>query len=130
MRYRFDGFAFDPDNLQLSGPGGEIPLRPMTVRLLQALIESAPQLLRHDELLDQVWGRQAVTQGVLSQSIRELRQALGDSAQQPRYIETKHRLGYRFVGPVERIEDAPSAAKPAMPPSAERVSPATPTAPR
>ena len=130
MRYRFDGFAFDPDNLQLSGPDGEIPLRPMTVRLLQALIESAPQLLRHDELLDQVWGRQAVTQGVLSQSIRELRQALGDSAQQPRYIETKHRLGYRFVGPVERIEDAPSAAKPGMPPSAERVSPATPTAPR
>src|SRR5690606_25562173 len=64
------------------------------------------QLLRHDELLDAVWGRQAVTQGVLSQSVRELRQALGDSAQAPRYIETKHRLGYRFVADVLRIDAA------------------------
>ncbi|MCB1559494.1 MAG: winged helix-turn-helix domain-containing protein [Xanthomonadales bacterium] len=107
MRYRFDVFEFDADNLQLNGPAGSLPLRPMTVRLLRALISQAPQLLRHDELLDQVWGRQAVTQGVLSQSIRELRQALGDSAQEPRFIETKHRLGYRFIGEVARVIDSP-----------------------
>src|SRR5690606_12446999 len=65
----------------------------------------------HEQLLDRVWGRQAVTPGVVSQSILELRRALGDSAQTPVYIETKHRLGYRFVAAVEvrNGEDAPAA---------------------
>ncbi len=97
MRYRFDDYCFDTENVQLSGPDGVIPLRPMTLSLLGVLLREAPQLLRHDALLDKVWGRQAVSVGVVSQSIRELRQALGDSAKQPRFIETKHRLGYRFI---------------------------------
>ncbi len=107
MRYLFHDFCFDATNMQLAGPQGEISLRPMTVKLLQVLLENAPQLLRHDELLDRVWGRQEVTLGVLSQSVRELRQALGDSAQESRFIETKHRLGYRFIAELQRVADQP-----------------------
>ncbi|MEZ5485198.1 MAG: tetratricopeptide repeat protein [Lysobacteraceae bacterium] len=129
MRYQFDEFEFDPGGLQLTGPDGDVPLRPMTVRLLLALIEEAPQLLRHDELLDRVWGRQAVTQGVLAQSIRELRQALGDSVQKPRYIETKHRLGYRFIAEVRvSLDQAMSPAEPAVAASAG-VAPGNPPRP-
>ena len=109
MRYRFGPFEFDPQNSRVTGPQGDLALRPMTLRLLQQLIEHAPQLLTHEQLLDRVWGRQAVTLGVLSQSVRELRRALGDSAQTPVYIETRYRLGYCFVAPVQRV-DAESTA--------------------
>ncbi|MEO7934767.1 MAG: tetratricopeptide repeat protein [Dokdonella sp.] len=97
MRYQFDQFIFDGDNAQLSGPDGEIALRPITVQVLRYLLENAQRLIGHEELLDEVWGRQAVSVGVVSQSIRELRQALGDSARNSIYIETKHKLGYRFI---------------------------------
>lgn len=112
MRYRFGPFEFDPQNARLSGPGGDVPVRPMTLRLLEQLIEHAPQLLTHEQLLDRVWGRQAVTPGVVSQSVRELRRALGDSVQVPVYIGTRHRLGYCFVAPVVRVEEdgVPSAS--------------------
>lgn len=104
MRYRFDDYEFDQGSAQLSGPQGVIALRPMTLKLLQALLESAPDVVATDELLDRVWGRQAVVPGVVAQSIAELRKALEDSAQTPRYIETRHRLGYRFVATLQRIE--------------------------
>ena len=63
MRYRFGPFEFDPHNARVTGPQGDLALRPMTLRLLQQLIEQAPQLLTHEQLLDRVWGRQAVTIG-------------------------------------------------------------------
>lgn len=105
MRYRFGPYQFDARNASLEGPHGLIPLRPMTLKLLHALLDAAPDLIAHERLLDQVWGRQAVTPGVLSQSIRELRRALGDSAQGSAWIETRHKLGYRFAGEVERWAD-------------------------
>ncbi len=111
MHFIFGPFRFDVRNLRLSGIDGEIPVRPMTLRMLHELLKDAPNLVGHEQLLDRVWGRQAVTPGVVSQSILELRRALGDSAQTPTYIETKHRLGYRFVAAVEvhDAEDAPAA---------------------
>jgi DNA-binding winged helix-turn-helix (wHTH) protein/tetratricopeptide (TPR) repeat protein len=106
MRYQFGRYLFDTHNAQLSGPDGNISLRPMTVLVLRHLLENAQRLVGHEELLDSVWGRQAVSIGVLSQSIRELRQALGDSARNSSYIETKHKLGYRFLIQPQVLEDA------------------------
>ena len=111
MRYFFDDFIFDAADLRLEGPQGELALRPMSARVLQSLLEEAPGLLRHDELLDRVWGRQAVTPGVLSHSIREIRGVLGDSARESRYIETRHRLGYCFIAPV-RAQDSQIESRP------------------
>ena len=108
MNYRFGNFQLNTRSAQLSGPDGPITLRPMTLRLLEALIENAPDLQTHEQLLQRVWGRQEVSVGVVAQSIRELRRALGETTEQPIYIETRHRLGYRFVAPVERIDPADS----------------------
>ena len=102
MQYCFGPFQLDMRTAQLRGPDGDIALRPMTLRLLQVLIENAPNLQTHEQLLDQVWGRQAVSAGVVAQSVRELRRALGESVQVPEYIETRHRMGYRFIAAVER----------------------------
>ena len=125
MRYLFGHFVFDTDNLRLDGPDGERALRPMSAKVLHVLLESAPGLLRHDELLDRVWGRQAVTPGVVTHSIREIRAALGDAPQQPVFIETRHRLGYCFIAPV-RIEEARSDSPDAGAPLPAQASTAAP----
>jgi DNA-binding winged helix-turn-helix (wHTH) protein len=122
MRYQFGRYLFDTHNAQLSGPEGNIALRPMTVLVLRHLLENAQRLVGHEELLDSVWGRQAVSIGVLSQSIRELRQALGDSARNSSYIETKHKLGYRFLVQPQLLEDVSDAE---LLPAQDAGSPAT-----
>jgi len=76
-----------------------------------------------EDLLDSVWTDAIVSEGTLTNSIRELRAALGDDARSPKYIETVHRRGFRFVARLERVE--PSPAETASPPS-----PATTTQPR
>ncbi len=123
MHFHFGPFRFDARNLSLSSSEGDIPLRAMTLRLLHELLKDAPNVIAQEQLLDRVWGRQEVTPGVLSQSILELRRALGDSAQNPSYIETKHRLGYRFLAEVKQydVDDAPSVTK--EPPPGDEDSP-------
>ena len=111
-KFRFGTFELDPDTGSLSGPSGPVALRRQTFRLLEALLEHAPALVDHHTLLDEVWGRTALSPNVLPQAISELRQALGDTANDSKYIETKHRRGYRIVPPVERIHAAADAATP------------------
>ncbi len=106
MRYRFGDFTLDTCSGSLAGPEGEVSLRRQTFKLLEVLLSKAPELIDRDTLLDLAWGRTALSANVLPQAISELRQALGDSAQAPRYIETLHRRGYRIICPVETIEAA------------------------
>ena len=65
-------------------------------------------MLTKQELLDAVWPETAVTENTLTQRIREIREALGDEAQEPRFVRTLARVGYRFVGEV-REEPAAEA---------------------
>jgi DNA-binding winged helix-turn-helix (wHTH) protein len=119
VRYRFGDFCLDTRRGQLEGPSGEVPLRPQALTLLLTLIERAPALVSQDEILDAVWGDVVVSPNSVPQAIRELRKALGDSAQAPRYIETRHRLGYRLLPPVERLADTEQP----LPADAGRTSP-------
>ncbi len=117
MIYRFGDFELDPRLGLLCGPEGPQPLRKQVCRLLEVLLEHAPELLDQNTLLDEAWGRTALSPNVVPQAISELRQALGDQAQAPRYIETLHRRGYRIICPVERIDaqqepDSDSAGEP------------------
>lgn len=113
MAYRFGPFQLDPRTGALSGPEGPIPLRRQAFRLAEVLLARAPELLERDVLLDLVWGRTALSPNALPQTISELRHALGDDAHHPRFIETVHRRGYRFVCGVERIAPEPPGALPA-----------------
>src|SRR5262245_58486983 len=92
---------FPPFRLELGGEqlwrdGTVIALRPKTFAVLRHLLENAGRLVTKDELLDTVWPRTAVSDTVLKSCVRELRKALGDDVDSPRYIETVHRRGYRF----------------------------------
>ena len=103
MRLRFGPFIFDRALGRLSGDEGEIRLRPKTSELLGVLLERAPELVSHDELVEGVWQGRALSDAVLAQAISELRGALGDDARHPRFIETMHRRGYRFIHAYEPI---------------------------
>lgn len=100
MRYSFGDFILDGETGELLRAGEVVVLRRQTFRLLQLLVERAPALLEHDTLLDEVWGRTALSANAVPQAISELRRALGDDAQSPQYIETRHRRGYRFLATV------------------------------
>ena len=121
MRYSFGVFVLDAETGELLRSGEVVVLRRQTFRLLQLLIERAPALLSRDTLLDEVWGRTALAMNAVPQAISELRRALGDDAQSPQYIETRHRRGYRFLATVsvesESVADA-SAGESAVPASA------------
>ncbi len=95
--YRFGPFHVDPANARLMRGTESIPLTPKAFAVLHYLIEHQGQLVNKDEFLAAAWPETVVSAGVLKVTILELRKALGDVAKTPRFIETVHRRGYRFL---------------------------------
>jgi DNA-binding winged helix-turn-helix (wHTH) protein/predicted ATPase len=93
-------------------------LTPRAFGVLRHLVEHAGRLVTKDELFTAIWRDTIVSEDALASCIRDLRRALGDPSRAPRYIETVHRRGFRFIGPL-----APSSALPRRP-TPERVGPA------
>ena len=112
-QFAFCGFRFDARTGQLWGDGKQARLTPRAAAVFTMLAERAPELVSKQELFERVWGGLAVSDDALTSCIQELRQALGDDARAPRYIETRHRRGYRLIEPVAVIGEAgaPDAAR-------------------
>jgi DNA-binding winged helix-turn-helix (wHTH) protein len=81
-----------------------IPLRPKSFALLLYLVEHSGCLVTKDQLLGVLWPDCRVGEGALKRLISEIRSALHDSADTPKWIETAHRRGYRFIGHVDRMQ--------------------------
>ncbi|HEU4691208.1 MAG TPA: winged helix-turn-helix domain-containing protein, partial [Vicinamibacterales bacterium] len=96
--FTFGGFRLDTANERLWQGAQAIALRPKAFAVLAHLLEHAGELVTKQQLLDAVWPGTFVTDAVLKDSVRQLRDALGDDADSPRFIETAHRRGYRFIG--------------------------------
>ena len=77
-----------------------LELAPRAFAVLRHLVEHRGRLITKDELLTAVWRDAIVSDAALASGIRDLRKALGDSSAAPRYIQTVHRRGFRFIGPV------------------------------
>ena len=105
--FLFDDFVVDLEAWQLLHSGQVVHLEPTVLKLLVFLIENHDRLVSRNELLDTVWGETVVSESALSKAVARLRKALGDDSSHPRYIETVHSLGYRFIAEVQEIE--PSA---------------------
>ncbi|HVJ38947.1 MAG TPA: winged helix-turn-helix domain-containing protein [Stenotrophomonas sp.] len=114
-RYRFDGVLVDAVAHTLTRDGEPQLVEPKAFAVLLILLRQAGQLVGRDQLLDAVWGHRHVTPGVLTRAIAQLRAALADRPQAPRYIQTQHALGYRFIG--ELLPGPDAVADP--PPQAE-----------
>jgi TolB-like protein len=102
-QFAFCGFRFDPRTGELWRDGKLARLTPRAAAVFTMLAECAPKLVSKQELFERVWSGLAVGDDALTSSIQELRQALGDDARAPRYIETRHRRGYRLIEPVTVI---------------------------
>lgn len=96
----FPPFRIDIANERLWLDSQEIPLRPKTFAVLRYLVEHAAQLVTKGQLLDALWPGSYVTDSALKSCVRELRRALRDEVKAPRFIETAHRRGYRFIAPL------------------------------
>src|SRR5512134_3085958 len=87
-------------------------LTPRAFAVLRHLAEHRGRLVTKDDLLATVWRDTVVSDAALSSCIRDLRRVLVDSSDAPRYIETVHRRGFRFIGPVARPLAAGSSRAP------------------
>ena len=122
VRYRFAGFEVSPARRHLLHEGREVPLIPRYFDLLVLLLERRREAVHRREIFDRVWSDVVVSDGALSQAVRNLRRALGDDSREPVFIRTVSRHGYRFTYADVREEPEPDGAAPA--PLASVASPA------
>ena len=108
----FGDFTLDGSSGYLYHGGDVVPLTPKAFAVLDCLATQAGRLVPKQELLDAVWPGVFVGDAVLKVAIREIRRALGDDSHAPRFIETAHRRGYRFIASVTGAAAVPPAYQP------------------
>jgi len=102
--YEFDGIRVDLGRMAASRGDAPILMEPKAFDVLVFLIEHRDRVVTRDELLDAVWTGTFVTPNVLTRAVAHVRKALGDEAENTRFIETVAKRGYRFIAPVSVSE--------------------------
>ncbi|MBO6577239.1 MAG: PD40 domain-containing protein [Rhodothermales bacterium] len=103
-RFRLGAWLVEPSLNRISRPGTVRQLDPRLTQVLLCLSETPGQVVRREELLDQVWRDVVVSENTISSAIARLRKLLGDDWQNPSYIETISKSGYRLIAPVRHDE--------------------------
>ncbi len=103
--YRFGLFEVDLNNAQLSRKGVRVRLQEQPLRILSLLLNRPGQIITREDFRRELWpaGTYVDFDGSLNAALKRLRSALDDDPDNPRFIETIPRKGYRFIGPVEVI---------------------------
>jgi DNA-binding winged helix-turn-helix (wHTH) protein len=119
---RFGVFEMDLRSGELRKQGVRIKLQDQPFQVLRLLLQQAGKLVTREELRSQIWPGDTFVDfdNSLNAAINKLREALGDSADSPRFIETLPRRGYRFIAPVSSNDQKPLAARAAAPPPRTR----------
>ena len=92
----FDAVEIDCAGRRLFVAGSDMPLEPKAFAVLHLLASQPGKAFTRDDILDAVWGHRHVTPGVLNRVVTLIRHALGESADEHRYLNTLHGIGYRF----------------------------------
>jgi TolB-like protein/DNA-binding winged helix-turn-helix (wHTH) protein/predicted Zn-dependent protease len=100
----FSRYRFDLTAEQVWRGEHAVKLTPKALVLLRVLVTRAGELITKEELLEAGWPQTVVSDDALTACIQELRRVFGDNARQPRYIETVHRRGFRFICKVASCE--------------------------
>ncbi len=124
--FRFGLFEADLENARLTRKGVRIRLQEQSFRILWMLLDRAGQIVTREDLRQELWpaGTYVDFDGSLNAALKRLRAALDDDADNPRFIETVPKRGYRFIAPVT-LEDHPVATEPEI--SSPRPSPVAQT---
>src|SRR6266478_1710910 len=117
----FRELRLDTANHSLWRNGSRVPVAPKGFDVLAYLVEHAGRVVTQDEILEALWSETYVNPEVLRKYILEIRKTLGDRPDNPEFIETVPKRGYRFVAPVleeNATEPLVAATSPAMEESA------------
>jgi DNA-binding winged helix-turn-helix (wHTH) protein len=132
-RIRFGPFELDVRSGELRQGSTRLKVPDQSIEILKALLETPNDLVTRDRLRERLWPSDTFVdfEHGLNAAVRRLREALGDSADTPKFIETLPRRGYRFIGPVEdasTLATVESSAQRASesPPASEGVTPSAP----
>src|SRR5271155_229629 len=106
-RYRFGAFEADATTGELRRQGIRIKLNAQPFQVLLMLLEQPRELVTREEISRELWpdGTFVDYEHGVNSAVNRIREALGDTASRPRFVETMARRGYRFVAPVERIPE-------------------------
>jgi TolB-like protein/DNA-binding winged helix-turn-helix (wHTH) protein len=112
-RLRFDDFELDVRAGELRRQGVRLRLRGQPLQVLEILLKHAGDMVTREELQSRIWPADTFVDfdHSLHNAIARIRDVLGDSAENPRYIETLPRRGYRYIGPVEDAQAPPASAE-------------------
>ena len=113
-RVSFADFVLDRDTRELRRAGAVVPLSPKAFRLLEVLVEHQPKAMAKGALQDILWPNSFVVEKNLANLVAEIREALGDSAEHPRFVRTVPRFGYAFLD--LRADEPAEHASSALPP--------------
>ncbi|HET9177650.1 MAG TPA: winged helix-turn-helix domain-containing protein [Terriglobia bacterium] len=111
---RFGVFEADLDACELRKQGVRIRLQDQPFQVLRILLERAGEVVTRDELRQRIWPADTFVDfdHGLNNAVKRLREALGESADVPRYVETVPRRGYRFIATVEMIRPSGNGTEP------------------
>jgi DNA-binding winged helix-turn-helix (wHTH) protein len=108
VTFRFDQFTLDADTRRLLRADDEVHLSPKALQLLLILVQNRNRAVSRAELQKELWPSTFVLDTNLASLIKEIRRAVGDTADTPKFIRTVHRFGYWFIG--ELRDAAPALA--------------------
>jgi DNA-binding winged helix-turn-helix (wHTH) protein len=103
LRAAFADCILDTDTRELSRGGKKVHIEPKAFQLLELLIAARPTALSKSKLQDELWPRTYVSERSLARLVADLRTAIGDRAQKPRFLRTVHRFGYAFCAEATTI---------------------------
>src|ERR1700729_4082091 len=112
--YRFGPFQLDASKATLARNGNQLKLQDLPCRLLVILVERPGEIVSREEVRQQLWPQNTFVEfdNSLGVAIRKIRDALGDNADAPCYVETVPRRGYRFLAPVTTITQTQEPVRP------------------
>jgi DNA-binding winged helix-turn-helix (wHTH) protein/dipeptidyl aminopeptidase/acylaminoacyl peptidase len=124
--FSFGSFEVRTRSREVYKHGIKLKLRPQPFQILEELLSRPGELVTREELREKLWSSETFVdfEQSLNTSVKELRAALGDSATEPRYVETVPRLGYRFIARGEVVERATPEGSPTLSAATGRTVPA------
>ena len=105
MRIRFGDCVLDSETRQLFVGSAEVHLQPKAFQFLELLLENRPKALSKDVIHEKLWPGTFVSDGTLTSLLAEVRDAVGDSAREPKFVRTVHRFGYAFCGTAQEARE-------------------------
>ncbi len=105
QKFRFDAFEVDPRAKELRKHNTKLKLHRQSFEVLLMLVEHPGEVVTREEVRARLWPQETFVdfEHSVNTAINKVRQALSDSPDKPRYIETVPRVGYRFLAPVEKL---------------------------